>query len=316
MSLKVGVQSRNVVFDEEPAKGFALLKQSGFDCCDFSLNYYLKNTDLYQENLNAFFDCTAAELESFFTPHKEGAEAAGIRINQMHMPYPTFVPGAKKEVNDYLWKEVGPKSMEICRFFGCPHIVVHGFKLERYYGSEQAEWEKTEEFLEYLAPMAKEYGITICMENLYNGQGAHMKEGPGCNAVKAARRIDAMNEKYGAEVLGFCYDTGHGNLVGLDPYRFLTTLGERLKVLHIHENDGVADLHQLPFTFTRTRENTSIMDWNGFLRGLKESGFEGTLSFETAPVLDCFPEGLREEVLRMIASIGRHFASEIENGGR
>ncbi len=308
MTHRIGVQSKNVVFDENPAEGFELLKKSGFDCCDFSLNNYLKNTDLYQEKLNLFFNMSVDELIEFFIPHKEAAAAAGIYINQMHMPYPTLVPGAKKEVNDYLWNEVGPKSMDICAFLKCPNIVIHGFKLTRYYGSEEAEWAKTEEFIESLAPKAAEYGITICMENLYNSQGPHMVEGPGCNAYKAAERIDRINRKYGAEILGFCYDTGHGNLVGLDPYRFITILGKRLKVLHMHENDGLADLHQLPFTFTRTRENTSVLDWDGVMRGLKETGYEGVLSFETAPVLDCFPEGLKGDVLSLIARIGHHFS--------
>ncbi len=312
MKLQVGVQSKNIVYDDNPAEGFAMMKRAGFDCCDFSLNNYLKNTDLYEEKLNRFFNKSIEELRDFFSPHKAGAEAAGVRINQMHMPYPTFVPGAKDEVNEYLWNNVGPKSLEICSFLECPNIVVHGLKLTRYYGSEEAEWAKTQEFLEFLAPKASEYGITMCMENLYNGSGARMVEGPGCNPYKAAERIDRMNEKYGAEVLGFCYDTGHGNLVGLDPYKFITILGKRLKVLHMHENDGISDLHQLPFTFTRTRENTSVLDWNGILKGLKEVGYEGVLSFETAPVLDCFPEELKEDALRMIARIGDYFARRIE----
>ena len=312
MSLKIGVQSKNVVHDSSPAEGFALLKRAGFDCCDFSLNDYLKNTDLYSGETNPFFDRSISELEAHFAPHKEAAAAAGIRINQMHMPYPVYVPGAKKDLNDYLWQQVAPKSMEICRFLECRFIVVHGFKLAQYVGSEEAEWEKTEEFLESIAPLAKEYGITVCMENLYVSQGIRMAQGPGSDAAKAARRIDAMNERFGAEILGFCFDTGHGNLVGLDPYRFITGLGKRLKVLHIHENDGIADLHQLPFTFTRTRENTSVLDWDGVLKGLAATCFDGTLSFETAPVLDCFPQELKEDTLRFIARIGRYFAGRIE----
>lgn len=39
------------------------------------------------------------------------------------------------------------------------------------------------------------------------------------------------------------------------------------KFLHLHDNDGCYDLHQIPYTFTRTRENNPILDWNGFLRG-------------------------------------------------
>ncbi len=312
MRPEIGVQSKNIVYDTNPAKGFALMKETGFTCCDYSLNNYLKNTDLYEEKLNRFFNKSVAELQDFFSPHKEGARAAGVRIHQMHMPYPTFVPGAKDEVNDYLWNNVGPKSLEVCKFLDCHYIVVHGFKLMTYYGSEEAEWAKTKEFLEFLAPMAKEMDITLCVENLYNGQGQRMVEGPCCNAEKAAARIDEINDKFGAEVIGFCYDSGHGNLVGIDPYKFITTLGRRIKILHLHENDGLADLHQIPFTFTKTRENKSVLDWDGVLKALKEIGFDGVLNFETAPVLDCFPNELKADALRMIASIGGYFADKIQ----
>ena len=311
MMHKIGVQTKNVVTDENPAEGFGQLRQAGFTCADFSLNGYLLNTDLYRSKVNRFFDRTEQELEQFFEPHKRGAEAAGITIKQMHMPYPSYVPSGSRELNEYLWNIVAPKSMRVCAFFGCKYIVVHGFKLAYYLGSEEAEWAETERFLDFLAPMAKELGVTICIENLYDSLGGHLVEGPGCNARKAVERIDRMNEKYCAEVLGFCFDTGHANLVGLDFERFLTTLGHRLKVLHIHDNDGVQDLHQIPFTFARTRENRSSTDWEGFVRGLKAACFDGVLSFETAPVLMSFPPQLKREALGLIARIGDYFGAQI-----
>lgn len=160
--------------------------------------------------------------------------------------------------------------------------------------------------------MAKELKITICIENLYTNIAGHIIEGPCCNARKAAERIDRFNEKYHAEILGFCFDTGHANLVGIDMESFITALGNRLKVLHIHDNDGIADLHQIPFTFTKTRENRVSTDWEGFVRGLRGIRFDKTLSFETAPVLDSFPQDMREEVLGFIARIGEYFAKKIE----
>lgn len=311
--LQIGVQSKNIVYDKNPSEGFNSMKKAGFSCCDFSLNSYLLNTDLYQFEVNDFFDKTREELEGFFSPYKEAAGKAGIRINQMHMPYPNYIPNGAKELNDYLLHVVAPKSMEICAFFKCPYIVVHGFKLAKKLGSEEAEWEKTEGFLDSLAPMAKELGIIICIENLYSNIGKHILEGPCCDVRKAVERIDRMNEKYGAEVLGFCFDTGHANLVGLDFEDVIVTLGNRLKVLHIHDNDGIGDLHQIPYTFTRTRENTSSTDWEGFIQGLKRIQFKGVLSFETAPVLKAFPEGMKEEVLRFIAEIGKYFATKISD---
>ena len=310
--LRIGVQTKNVIEDDHPEDGYALLKASGFSCVDFSLNGYLLNTALYQSEVNSFFDQTMQELEQFFAPHKKGAKSAGITINQMHMPYPNYVPKGSKELNDYLWNVVAPKSMEICAFMGCPYIVVHGFKLAYYLGSERKEWERTEAFLDSLAPIAKELGITICIENLYEGIGGHIVEGPCCDARKAVERIDRFNDKYHGEVLGFCFDTGHANLVGIDFERFITMLDYRLKVLHIHDNDGIADLHQIPFTFTKTRENLPSTDWGGFVKGLRNIGFDKVLSFETAPVLTTFPQIMKPQVLSFIARIGDYFRIKIE----
>lgn len=312
-TLSVGVQSKNIVFDKYPIEGFEMMRHAGFSCCDFSLNSYLTNTSLYSMEINDFFNQSVENLKLYFTPHKEAAETAGIHINQMHMPYPIYVPGASVEMKDYLMHIVAPKSMEICAFFGCPYIVVHGFKLARELGSEAAEWERTEKFLESLAPLAKELNITICVENIYTSMGSHIIEGPCCDAGKTVVRIDQMNEKYGAEVLGFCFDTGHANLIGLDFEDFITTLGSRLKVLHIHDNDGISDLHQIPFTFTKNRENQSSTDWDGFIRGLRAIQFDGVLSFETAPVLSSFPKIMKWDVLRFIAQIGNYFVGEIQS---
>lgn len=309
--LQIGVQTKNIVDDNDPVTGFGIMKEVGFSCSDFSLNQYLSNTMLYEQEPNHFFDQSIQELEYYFSRYKEGTRAVGIHINQMHMPYPVYVPRGSRELNEYLQNVVARKSMEICAFFNCPHIVIHGFKLARYLGSEEAEWERTESFLNSLAPMAKEMNITMCIENLYDGVGGHLVEGPCCHAKKAAERIDRMNDRYGAQVLGFCFDTGHANLVGIDFEDFIKTLDYRLKVLHIHDNDGIGDLHQMPFTFTRSRENTASTDWEGFIRGLRAIGYQGVLSFETAPVLTAFPEEMKKDVLKLIVRVGEYFGRRI-----
>ena len=309
--ISIGVQTNNIVNDSNPAEGFRLLRDAGFSCADFSLNSYLTNTSLYQLEKNDFFDRTDTELEYYFASHKAGAATAGVTIHQMHMPYPAYVPNGGNDLNNYLQNTVARKSMNICAFFGCPYIVVHGFKLARNLGSEEAEWARTENFLDSLAPLAKERHITICIENLYNSSGGHLVEGPCCDAKKAAERIDRFNARHHGDLLGFCFDTGHANLTGIDFESFLTTLGDRLKVLHIHDNDGVCDLHQIPYTFTKTRENTSSTDWTGFLNGLKRIHFDRVLSFETAPVLSAFPEEMKMQALGFIADIGKYFAASI-----
>lgn len=309
--IQLGVQTKNIIEDEHPETGFEMIREAGFTCADFSLNSYLKNSDIYQSNLNQFFDQPIRSLEEFFLRHKQAAKKQTITIHQMHMPYPIFVPNGKRKLNEYLLNQVAPKSMEICNFFECPYIVIHGFKLANYLGSEEKEWEQTERFIHSIAPIAKELGITICIENLYGEVGGHIMEGPCCNIGKIIERIDRINEKYKAEVIGFCLDTGHANLVGLEMEKIITKLDYRLKVLHIHDNDGINDLHQLPFTFTKTRENNPSTDWGGFIRGLQNIKFNKVLSFETAPVLDSFPKTMKLEALSFIACIGKHFEKQL-----
>ena len=88
-------------------------------------------------------------------------------------------------------------------------------------------------------------------------------------------------------------------------------MGKRLKVLHLHENDAVGDLHQMPYTFG----NGSDMGqkWNDIYKGLKEIGFSGTLSFETFPCVNSFPKGMTKSVLKTIHSIGEYMAGQVEN---
>lgn len=312
----IGVQTKEAIDDACPEDGFRVLKEAGFSHVDFSLNKYMNNNDIYQMKNSHFFDKSIEDLKEYFRPHKEGAAKNDIDIGQMHMPYPAYVPQGKAELNDYLWNEMAPKSMQLCHYLECPYIVIHGFKLAYFLGSEDEEWKETERFIYYLAPMAKEMGITICIENLYDSINGHLVEGPCCNVNKIIERIDGINGQYGAEVLGFCFDTGHANLVGIDFEYFLARLGHRLKVLHIHDNDGIMDLHQIPFTFAKTRENKSSTDWEGFIRGLRKIHFDGVLNFETGPALTAFPETLHEDVLGFIAKIGGYFADRLDGEER
>jgi sugar phosphate isomerase/epimerase len=310
--LRVGVQSSVAVNHEEPLEDLKRLKEIGFSSIDFSLHSYLTNKDLYKTKKSPFFDKSEEELCDYFSALKNGCKETGIEIFQMHMPYPNYVPTASKKFNDYLREVMAVKSMKICDYLGCKYIVIHGFKLSRFLGSEELEWQETQKFLEFLAPFAAEHGITMCVENIYESAGSHIIEGPCCNAAKAVTRIDEMNDKYGAEVVGFCFDTGHANLVGIKFQEFIETLGPRLKVLHVHDNDGMADLHQVPFTFTRSRENSPSTDWDGFLKGLSAIGYDGVISFETSPVLKSFPPELREDALRLIYKIGCYFGEKVD----
>ena len=74
-----------------------------------------------------------------------------------------------------------------------------------------------------------------------------------------------------SERLGFCYDSGHENCFtkGTD---LLPKYGSKLMTLHLHDNDGTADQHQIP--------GEGKIDWKLINQKLKATGYSGAIALE------------------------------------
>lgn len=308
--MKIGVQTKGILPEKTPNEGIKLIRQAGFERVDFNLDTFLKNSDLYAGKVNAFFDSSIEELEIYFKQYVDAMLEHGVRMSQMHAPYPVRVEG-KQQQNDYMQGTVIPKSILIAVMLGVPYVVIHPFKMQYNYGRERERQENVEYF-KLLIPLLKEYNVKVCFENLYESVGGRIVEGVCADPEDAVWYVDTLNELAGEELFGFCLDTGHLQLVKRDPYEFIMKLGSRLKVLHLHENDAVGDLHQMPFSFGMSEEEG--LDWKGITRGLREIGFDGTLSFETYPCVNSFPKGMTSAVLETIHAVGDYLVEEIEKG--
>ena len=55
------------------------------------------------------------------------------------------------------------------------------------------------------------------------------------------------------------------------------------------------------------------IDWEGFLNGLKDIGYQGDLAFETFLTLDRYPEAMTADVLSIIAKTGQYFRKKLED---
>jgi len=306
--IEIGVQTKGICKEDEFVYGMAKIHRAGFTRVDFNLDIYLKNTDVYGGNLNTFFDQETDALFRYFAPLKDAMDKYGIKPSQMHAPYPVKVKD-KEEQNNYMMEEVIPKSLAIAGFLSIPWVVVHPIKMQ-YYAGKEAERQENLAYFKSLISFLKKYNVRVCVENLYESMNGRIVEGVCADPEDVVWYIDSLNEYAGGELFGLCLDTGHLQLVHRDPYRYIKTVGNRIKLLHLHENDFIGDLHQMPFTFGN--DEVRGLDWESVIRGLREVGFDGTLSFETFPCMNSFPKGLREEVLKMIYEIGVYFREEIE----
>lgn len=305
--LKVGVQSAGWYDRNDPLKSFEYIKECGFESIDFNIDHYMSTGKLAKEGIYpTIFDQPVEEILAFFTPLKEASEKTGVAIGQMHAPFPVWYKDLD-EVNDHIVMALD-KCFAVCEYVGCPAIVVHPSQRS----TKEKEWETNMNVYRRLIPLIKKYkGVKICLENIFSRRPNRIIEGRLANAADACRMIDLLNEEAGGDYFGFCLDVGHANLTNRNIKEYVKELGHRLTILHIHDNNGLDDLHMVPYSYLSTGAS-HVCDWQGFVEGLREIHYPGVLAFETFRIFSAYPKAVHTEVLRLISGIGHYWAELID----
>lgn len=298
--MQIGVQSGYIFLNDDYEAGMQMIRDAGFDSIDLNVDQQMDVGKLIRTGENPFFSMDTSAVVAHYEPFKKTADALGLRFGQMHAPFPVWIDG-NEQASRALFDSMC-KCMAVCASIGCPYLIVHPIAWK---GTQAEEWEKNIAFYTSLIPAAKAYGVCICLENMFRGRDGHIEDAVCSDFREAAAYIDTLNELAGEEKFGFCYDVGHATLLGRDHRRSLNQLGKRLKTLHIHDNDGRNDLHMQPYAYSRGRNY--VTDWDAFLAGLRDIGFDGVLSFETYHSVEFLPKELTPVMLSYIAGVGRYF---------
>lgn len=88
--------------------------------------------------------------------------------------------------------------------------------------------------------------------------------------TRSREHFDRLLQTFPA--LRICYDSGHNNAVTKD-LDLLAPYLERVSALHLHDNDGIKDLHWLPFEGT--------IKWPAEMEMLSRTGYTGPLMLES-----------------------------------
>ena len=116
--------------------------------------------------------------------------------------------------------------------------------------------------LDQLRPIAEKHGVRIAVENLRYP------------VSETIHLFDAIFDRYPADYLGWCYDSGHAHFVSKD-LTLLERYRDRVIATHLHDNYGARDDHLLP--------GDGNMDWNAVVQNIAASGYELPLNYETPP---------------------------------
>ena len=281
-------------------EGYQALRAAGIDYCDFGMGRFFNKTQraLLDEPLDAVL--AAAE------PFRAGAKKYGVNISQTHAPFPCW------ELESDMMHErmiaVTEKSIALTAFMDSKYCVVHPAHTPRAEDrlSPAEEWAINKEFYTALIPTLKKYNVVCCLENMIHKYQGQFYMGSACSdAREAAEWIDELNAIAGQEVFGFCFDTGHAHVSRLNQRHFLTKMGKRTKVLHVHDNMGQIDQHLSPYM--------GNIDWDQVMLGLKEAGYEGELFFETSKVIASYPRNMIPTCLKLLSETGNSLIEKFEN---
>ncbi|MDO4740065.1 MAG: sugar phosphate isomerase/epimerase [Eubacteriales bacterium] len=301
--MKLSVQTAPVLDIYGIDAGFGMIADAGFDCVDFNIDHTLPGGSIRAGKLEGFFTQTDAQMREAMRPYAQAAKAHGVGFGQAHAPFPTYVHGAQK-TNEFLLHAI-KKTMMLLGEVQCPWLIVHpNFNSYSERLSPEEEWRLNEEFYAALIPAIRETGVRVCTENMFSSYKRHIIEAVMSDFEFAAAFVDHMNELAGEELFGFCLDVGHAALLHRDQRKVINTMGRRITTLHLHDNDGQNDQHLFPYE--------GIIDWDAVCTGLKDVGYQGTLSFETFNAIATRAEGLAPELLKLLAAIGRRFREKIE----
>lgn len=228
---------------------FKKMKEYGIDCVDYKLEAELEGR-------------TEEEFEAFILEEKAKMDAAGVIPAQVHGPFVWPIHDETEELRAAR-KVLMKRSIRCAALMGVKNWVIHPvvpFGTGDFWPEEV--WRINEEFYKELLPTAKQYGVTICFENM------PWKSFPIALPEQTLKFVHMMND----DNFKFCLDTGHAEVCGVTPAEAVRMAGDDLRALHVHDNDGKGDKHFVPYT--------GVIDWKAFVEALREIGYDGVFSFE------------------------------------
>ncbi len=285
MKISTEINSAAKRIGEERALEY--LGKAGFDAWDFSMfamaRFDWKNRCFMESD----HPLAGKDYLKFARRLKQVGLDNGMVCNQSHAPFPTYCA----EIRSYM-----QRAIECTAEAGGKICIVHP-------DNDKSPEENAEMYLELL-PFAKQCGVKIATENMWNWNNETDRAAfAACSTAEDfVAHIDVVND---SDFVA-CLDLGHAEMMGeaTSAPDMIRALGHRLQALHIHDNDRWHDSHQLPFTMD--------MDFEAIVRALKEIGYKGDFTLEADQYLSAYTDENIFEGIKKMAEAARRLADMFE----
>ncbi len=216
---------------------------NGFDGIDLSLDTWSLCNDDSQSILYALALRVAAR---------------GLVMPLCHLPFYMPTPDDRGALSLFARQQTA--ALKAAAWLGIRVAVIHPIVRHSSVSTSDA-W--LQENLSYLAPLrdtAAALDVVLAVENMAGKPYPHASG----EAVFGSRaeHLMALCDRLDT---GVCWDFGHANLTGLVQAPQIAIIGPRLRVVHIHDNDGIRDAHLIP--------GRGTVDWHNAMTALRDTGF-------------------------------------------
>ena len=283
-STEIGALS-SIVGEE---KAIEYVAKAGFNAWDFSLFDLCRYNRREKRVIETNHPLASKDYLSFVRELKKIGINSGIVCNQTHAPFPTEAP----EIRDVL-----KKAIECTAEVGAEVCVIHPQLM-------LTPEENARMYMEYL-PYAKSCGVKIATENLWvwDGQNGRAKHAACSTPENFCKHLEIIDDKNFVA----CLDIGHAEMMGDDvsSVSMIKALGNRLAVLHIHDNDKHNDSHQIPFSMN--------IDFVSIVNALKEINYNGYFTLEAVNYVDKFSKDDVHIAIENLAKSAKKLANMFES---
>lgn len=268
------------------------IKAAGFDAVDISFETYEREGQ----------PMSRTDWRDWVKQQKELCEELELPITQAHAYFYTskqnreFTPSEREEQNEIILKDI--EAAGICEV---PWLVVHPASWYDSAGySYRMSLEKETERFKRLGELAARYNVGLAIEN--TGKN---KSGDKLFGTTPEELLELLGRLGNDRLYGICWDTGHGHLHKIQQPEAIRQMGTHLKALHIHDNRGEKDEHQLPYL--------GYIEWESLLLALKEVGYTGDFTYEASYFTPGFDPEFHQEALKFACKLARKMVSVFED---
>ncbi len=217
--------------------------------------------------------CLYFKQPRFYTPNDAArvAQRAGEADIRLHSMHGFTGPLENLTLTSEMYLAVNLNIIEFMRRLGMSTLVLHLPIATQ--PDLPSTLQNARAVLDVLLPPAREAGITLAVENTYD---------PAQYCAKDF--FNALFNAYDEEEVGLCYDSGHALMTNEED--LLECFGDRLVAVHLHDNDGINDLHLPP--------GQGLADWQFLRYRIQSSRLAGPIHLEVSRT----EEGSEEDFLR------------------